>query len=61
MFYQIFFSTQVKWNVCIKIAEQVSEQLKTLQLETKIKKYEGNLKTSLNYSLVPSITPKIKI
>ena len=43
------------------MAEQVSEQLKTLQLETKIKKYEGNLKTSLNYSLVPSITPKIKI
>ena len=36
----------------MRVAPRVAER---------IKKYQENLKTSLNYSLVPSATPKMKI
>ena len=61
---QIFFSPEVKTSVIIsnkhgiyELPHGVAERLKTWE----IRKYQKNSKTSYNYSLVPSLSAKMKI
>ena len=60
MFQQIFLLPQVKRSVILSnklVASRVSERLKTKDLK-KLNKNLENLKTSQNYSLVPSLPTK---
>ena len=66
MFYKIFLLPQVKRKAIISnkhgIYELPYELPNDLRLRSwEVKKYQENLKTLLNYSLVPSLTLKIKI
>ena len=64
---KIFFSSQVRRNVIISnkhgIYQLPHELLNTLRLTILgiIRKYKENSKISKNYSLVPSLPPKMKI
>ena len=49
MFYQIFFTSQVKRSVIIsieRVASRVAERLKTYERSKKIRKDQENFKTS---------------
>ena len=64
--FDVFLSLKVKRNAIISNKHGIYELLPDLPNELnlgfwKISKYQKNVKTSLNYSLVPSLTPKIKV
>ena len=58
MFYQFFSSPQVKRNLIISNKPGMYELPDELPNDLRLRKY---IKTSQNYSLVPSLSPKKKI
>ena len=60
MFYQIFLSPQVKRSAIISNKNGIYKLPHELPNDLRLRILE-NLKTSLDYSLVPSLTPKLKI
>ena len=60
MFYQIFFSPQLKRCTIITYMHSIYELPHEVRL-TKLRKNQESLKTSQNTSLVPSLPVKMKI
>ena len=63
--FDVFLSPKEKRNAIISNKHDIYKLLHDLPNElnlgfSKISKYQENVKTSLNYSLVSSLTPKIK-
>ena len=59
--FDVFLSPKEKRNAIISNKHDIYKLFHDLPNEfSKISKYQENVKTSLNYSLVPSLTPKIK-
>ena len=59
--FDVFLSPKEKRNAIISNKHDIYKLLHDLPNEfSKISKYQENVKTSLNYSLVPNLTPKIK-
>ena len=66
MLYQIFLSPKVKPSAIISNKHGIYELPHELSKDLRLRilgnsEYQENLKTSFNYSLVPSLTPKMKI
>ena len=62
MFFQIFFSLQVKGSVILRNKHGIYELRHELPNDLRlIKEYQENLKISKIYSLVPSLRPKMKV
>ena len=61
MFHQIFFSPQLKRSVIITNKHGIYELPYELPKNVRLRNYQENLKTSKNYSLVPSLPLKMKV
>ena len=61
MFYQLFFSPQVKRCAIITYKHGIYVLRHELPNDVRLRKYQGSLNTSKNDSLVPSLSAKIKI
>ena len=61
MFYQIFFSPQVKRRAIISNKHGIYELPHELPNDLRLRKYQENLNISQNDSLIPSLPVKFKI
>ena len=60
MIYWIFFSPQVKRIMIISNKDGLYELPHELRNNLKLRKYQEDLRSSQNYSLVPSLPPKMR-
>ena len=61
MFYQIFFSSQVKRSTIISNKHGIYELPNKLPNDLRLRKNQENLRVSQNDSFVPSLPAKMKI